>query len=142
MLRASAVGVPHVYFAGFQNQSQMPRTYAAGDLLVLPSHGGGETWGLCVNEAMCLGRPAIVSNHVGCGPDLIRPGETGWVFEAGRVDALAAALPARLLPTGAVPAPPRPPLTPTFQQYSYEQTTSRGLGWLLERCHSSTCGIQ
>jgi glycosyltransferase involved in cell wall biosynthesis len=38
---------------------------------------------------MCLGRPALVSTHVGCGPDLVRPGETGWVFEAGRVDALA-----------------------------------------------------
>jgi glycosyltransferase involved in cell wall biosynthesis len=91
-LRRAAAEVPHVYFGGFQNQSQMPRTYAAGNLLVLPSLGGGETWGLCVNEAMCLGRPAIISNHVGCGPDLVRHGETGWVFEAGRVDALAAAL--------------------------------------------------
>ncbi len=92
LLRKTAAGVPHVYFAGFQNQTQMPRTYAAGDLLVLPSLGGGETWGLCVNEAMCLSRPVVVSNHVGCGPDLVRPGETGWVFEAGRVEALAAAL--------------------------------------------------
>jgi glycosyltransferase involved in cell wall biosynthesis len=91
-LRDASTGVPNVYFAGFQNQSLMPRTYAAGDLLVLPSLGGGETWGLCVNEAMCMGKPALVSSHVGCGADLVHPGETGWVFPAGRVDSLTGAL--------------------------------------------------
>ena len=96
-----------VFFAPFQNQSAMPKVYAAGDLLVLPSHGRGETWGLAVNEAMNLGRPAIVSSHVGCGPDLILPGETGWIFPAGDVDALRQALvealsdPARLKRMGA-----------------------------------------
>ena len=75
-----------VFFAPFQNQSAMPRVYAAGDLLVLSSMS--ETWGLVVNEAMNLARPAIVSSHVGCGPDLILPGETGWIFPAGDVDAL------------------------------------------------------
>lgn len=88
-LRRAAEGVGSVYFAPFQNQSQMPRVYAAADLLVLPSVGAGETWGLCVNEAMCLGRPALVSSHVGCGPDLVTPGETGWVFPAGDVSELA-----------------------------------------------------
>jgi glycosyltransferase involved in cell wall biosynthesis len=91
-LRHQAAGVPGVYFAPFQNQSQMPRTYAAGDVLVLPSFGPGETWGLCVNEAMCLGRPAIVSSHVGCAADLVTDGETGLVFPAGDVDALTTAL--------------------------------------------------
>jgi glycosyltransferase involved in cell wall biosynthesis len=89
-LRQSALGHPNVFFAGFQNQTLMPRTYAAANVLVLPS--AGETWGLCVNEAMCLGLPTIVSSHVGCGPDLVLPGKTGWVFEAGRVDALSALL--------------------------------------------------
>jgi glycosyltransferase involved in cell wall biosynthesis len=72
-----------IFFAPFQNQSAMPRVYAMGDLLVLPSQGRGETWGLAVNEAMNLGLPAIVSSHVGCGPDLIREGKTGWIFQAG-----------------------------------------------------------
>jgi glycosyltransferase involved in cell wall biosynthesis len=89
-LRRSAADVPHVYFAGFQNQSQMPRVYAAADVVVLPS--GSETWGLCVNEAMCLGRPAIVSSHVGCAADLVEPGVTGLVFPAGDVEALATCL--------------------------------------------------
>ncbi len=81
-----------VFFAPFQNQSAMPRVYATGDVLVLPSQGRGETWGLAVNEAMNLGLPAIVSSHVGCGPDLIREGETGWVFKAGERDDLGRVL--------------------------------------------------
>ena len=72
-----------VFFVPFLNQTEIPTAYAAGDVLVLPSFGSGETWGLVVNEAMNLGTPAIVSDHVGCGPDLVIPGETGWVFEAG-----------------------------------------------------------
>jgi glycosyltransferase involved in cell wall biosynthesis len=72
-----------VFFAPFQNQLAMPKVYAAGDILVLPSLGRSETWGLAVNEAMNLARPAIVSSHVGCGPDLIETGVTGWVFRAG-----------------------------------------------------------
>jgi glycosyltransferase involved in cell wall biosynthesis len=80
-----------VYFAPFQNQSAMPLVYAAIDILVLPS-GYGETWGLCVNEAMNLGVPAIVSDVVGCGPDLVIPGVTGWVFRSGDVADLRKAL--------------------------------------------------
>jgi glycosyltransferase involved in cell wall biosynthesis len=75
-----------VFFAPFQNQTQMPKVYAAGNVLVLPSRS--ETWGLVVNEAMSLGLPAIVSSHVGCAEDLVIPGQTGWVFEAGNVEAL------------------------------------------------------
>lgn len=81
-----------VFFAPFQNQSAMPRVYATGNVLVLPSQGRGETWGLAVNEAMNLGLPAIVSSHVGCGPDLIREGETGWIFKAGDVSDLGRVL--------------------------------------------------
>jgi len=91
-LRAAAEGMPDVFFAPFQNQSSMPRTYAAGDLFVLPSFGPSETWGLAVNEAMCMGRPVIVSTHVGCAQDLVIPRSTGLTFEAGNVGALAAAL--------------------------------------------------
>lgn len=77
-----------VRFAGFLNQSQIAQAYAVSDALVVPSDGR-ETWGLVVNEAMTCGRPAIVSDQVGCGPDLIVPGETGIVFRVGDVGALA-----------------------------------------------------
>jgi glycosyltransferase involved in cell wall biosynthesis len=90
-LAGAAVG-SRVFFAPFQNQTQMPRVYAACDVMVLPSFGSGETWGLAVNEAMNLARPCIVSSHVGCAPDLVEDGSTGWVFEAGDRAGLAEAL--------------------------------------------------
>jgi glycosyltransferase involved in cell wall biosynthesis len=76
-------------FAGFLNQSEMPRAYAAADCLVLPSDHG-ETWGLVVNEAMACGVPAIVSDRVGCAPDLVLDGQTGATFPFGDREALAA----------------------------------------------------
>jgi glycosyltransferase involved in cell wall biosynthesis len=75
-------------FAGFLNQTEMPRAYAAADCLVLPSDYG-ETWGLVVNEAMACGLPAIVSDRVGCGPDLVMEGKTGFVFSFGDAESLA-----------------------------------------------------
>ena len=78
-------------FLGFVNQSELPAVYASADLLVLPSDYD-ETWGLVVNEAMACGVPAVVSDAVGCGPDLIDPGVTGATFPRGDVAALAIAI--------------------------------------------------
>jgi glycosyltransferase involved in cell wall biosynthesis len=78
-------------FHGFVNQSALPATYAAADMLVLPSDSR-ETWGLVVNEAMACGLPAVVSDAVGCGPDLIEEGATGAVFPLGDIAALADAI--------------------------------------------------
>jgi len=78
--------------AGFVNQSEMGQWYAAADCLVLPSKkGAGETWGLVVNEALQFGLPAVVSDGVGCHPDLVGPA-TGRVFRSGSADDLARAL--------------------------------------------------
>ena len=94
-----------IRFTGFLNQSQIVAAYVASDLLVLPSDGT-ETWGLVVNEAMACGRACIVSNRVGCGPDLIRPGQTGARYPVGDVHALAALMidlvkyPSRLVTMG------------------------------------------
>jgi glycosyltransferase involved in cell wall biosynthesis len=87
---AAAIGAP-VTYSGFLNQTEIGRAYAASDALVLPSDWG-ETWGLVVNEAMLFGLPAIVSDRVGCGPDLVEEGKTGFVFPFGDVEALAARL--------------------------------------------------
>jgi glycosyltransferase involved in cell wall biosynthesis len=77
-------------FRGFLNQSQLPRAYALSDSLALPSER--ESWGLVVNEAMAAGTPAVVSEGVGCAPDLVEPGETGEIFPVGDVAAFAARL--------------------------------------------------
>ncbi len=89
-LRTQAANHPHIYFAPFQNQTLMPRTYAAADLLVLPSYS--ETWGLVINEAMCMSRAVIASTHVGCAQDLIHPYRNGLIFPAGDVSALTTCL--------------------------------------------------
>jgi glycosyltransferase involved in cell wall biosynthesis len=78
-------------FLGFVNQSQLPFVYASSDVVVLPSTAV-ETWGLVVNEAMACGVPAVVSDAVGCGPDLIEPGVTGAVAPLDDVPALATAI--------------------------------------------------
>jgi glycosyltransferase involved in cell wall biosynthesis len=65
----------------FQNQQRMPSVYRLGNLLALPS-AYAETWGLAVNEAMACGRPAFVSDKVGCAADLIKVGATGSIFRA------------------------------------------------------------
>ncbi len=80
-----------VHFTGFQNQSAMPSWYRVGDALIMPSTHG-ETWGLAVNEAMACGRPAFVSDAVGCGADLVIPGKTGLSFARNDTAALASLL--------------------------------------------------
>ena len=90
-LRERAAGRPGVHFVGFQNQTRMPAAYRLGDIVALPSRGPGETWGLAVNEAMASGRAVVVTDRVGCAPDLVTP-ETGRVVPVGDAEALAAAL--------------------------------------------------
>ena len=76
---------------GFKNQRELSAYYHAADALVLGSRWG-ETWGLVVNEALHHGTPCIVSHQVGCAPDLIVPGQTGEVFEAGSAESLVRAI--------------------------------------------------
>jgi glycosyltransferase involved in cell wall biosynthesis len=79
-----------LHFLGFRNQTQLPAVYAAADALLLPS--SSETWGLVVNEALACGTPVVVSDAVGCAPDLVHPASTGNTYTAGDVPGLAHAL--------------------------------------------------
>jgi glycosyltransferase involved in cell wall biosynthesis len=38
---------------------------------------------------MNAGRPVVVTDQVGCHPDLVRPGENGYVYRAGDIAALS-----------------------------------------------------
>lgn len=89
--RASQLGLSHMIITGFLNQTEICRAYAAADVFVLPS-AFKETWGMVVNEAMNFGLPIIASDRVGCASDLVRPGENGYVFPSGDIEALADAL--------------------------------------------------
>lgn len=78
---AEALG-DRVHFTGFINQSEIPAYYRVADVVVLPSDAR-ESWGLVVNEAAACGRPAIVSEEVGCRPDLIDNEHTGFSYAVG-----------------------------------------------------------
>jgi glycosyltransferase involved in cell wall biosynthesis len=80
-----------VTLTGFLNQTEIGKAYAAADVLVLPSDYG-ETWGLVVNEGMIFEMPAVVSDRVGCAPDLVHEGATGYKVEFGNVQALTSIL--------------------------------------------------
>jgi glycosyltransferase involved in cell wall biosynthesis len=87
-LKTNAFKNSYVHFLSFQNQLAMPAIYHACNLFCLPSQGPGETWGLAVNEAMAAGKPVLVSNKCGCATDLVNPGVTGEIFEAGNASSL------------------------------------------------------
>jgi len=89
--RAAATAPGRVHFLGFQQQEELGDVYADADMLVLPSVYE-ETWGLVVNEALQFGVPCVVSDRVGCAPDLIIPGRTGAVFSHGDASSLRDAL--------------------------------------------------
>lgn len=76
-----------VRFIGFQQPRALPRLYDLADALLLPSEE--DPWGLVVNEAMACGTAAIVSDRVGCGPDLVFHGRTGFVHRCGDEQQLA-----------------------------------------------------
>lgn len=78
---------PDIRFLGFKNQSELPDYFALADVLVLPSKR--ENWGLIVNEAMNAECAIIVSDEVGCGIDLVKHGENGFIFKARDVSALS-----------------------------------------------------
>jgi len=93
--QAAATGLTSIRFCGFRNQSELPRFFDLATVFVLPARH--EPWGLIVNEVMNAARPSIVSDDVGCAPDLISDGlnsegRSGCVYPVGDISALTNAL--------------------------------------------------
>lgn len=88
--RAKELNIP-IHMLGFCNQTEIPAAYAAADVLILPSNGR-ETWGLVVNEALASGTSVIVSDAVGCAPDLAADGHFGRTYPVGNTNALSNAI--------------------------------------------------
>lgn len=81
-----------IVVAGFVNQSEIARFYAASDVLAMPS--SKDPHPLVVTEAATFGVPGVVSDRCGCvGPtDVARDGETAIVYPCGYVSRLASAI--------------------------------------------------
>ena len=125
--QAAATGFGSIRFCGFRNQSELPRFFDLATVFVLPSRH--EPWGLIVNEVMNAARPAIVSDDVGCAPDLIDDGVNGCIVPVGDVDALARAL-RRVLEPGVAEAMGQRAYE-RIQGWSFEEDV-RGLRHALE----------
>lgn len=83
----------HISITGWINGDQVREEMLSARAMVLPSFAEGLP--VVVMEAMALRRPVLTTYIAGI-PELVRHGETGWLFPAGDVDALAAALEACL----------------------------------------------
>ena len=68
--------LPDAFFAGHQSGEALARWYASGDVFVFPSTT--ETFGNVILEAQASGLPAVVVDRGG-PPDLVEPGQTGFV---------------------------------------------------------------
>ncbi len=82
-LEADRLGV-RILFTGFR--ADAPRVAATFDVYVVPSRYEG--LGRALTEAMASGRP-VVASAVNGVPDLVEPGVTGLLTEAGDVEAMA-----------------------------------------------------
>jgi glycosyltransferase involved in cell wall biosynthesis len=76
---AKRLNLSDVVWPGFKQADELPRFYALGGALVLPSTR--EPWGLVVNEAMACGVPVLVSKRCGCSADLVGEGKNGYTFD-------------------------------------------------------------
>lgn len=76
-----------VHFAGFVNQSELPKHYAMADVFVLPSLDDPRA--TVVNEAMASGLPIAITDRCGPAGDIVQHGDNGFVFAPGDVAALA-----------------------------------------------------
>ena len=79
----------HVRITGWISSEQVRAEILAARAMVLPSFAEGLP--VVIMEAMALRRP-VLTTYVAGIPELVRQGENGWLFPAGAVDELAAAL--------------------------------------------------
>ena len=78
-----------VRITGWISGSQVRDELLAARALVLPSFAEGLP--VVIMEAMSLRRP-VLGTFVAGIPELVQPGESGWLFPAGDVQSLAAAM--------------------------------------------------
>lgn len=79
----------HVRITGWIDSARVREEILAARALVLPSFAEGLP--VVIMEAMALRRP-VLTTYVAGIPELVVPGQHGWLFPAGDVEALAAVL--------------------------------------------------
>jgi glycosyltransferase involved in cell wall biosynthesis len=82
-------GVPHIHLGHIESERLLAAIYSSADLFVIPSLQ--DNLPNTVLEAMACGTP-VVGFDTGGIPDMVRPGETGWLAGVGDVRALREAI--------------------------------------------------
>jgi glycosyltransferase involved in cell wall biosynthesis len=67
-----------VEFIGFKEWQELPRHYAAADVLCVPSRYDG--WGLVLPEGLAAGLPVIATRQMGSALEFIKSGSNGWLI--------------------------------------------------------------
>jgi colanic acid/amylovoran biosynthesis glycosyltransferase len=80
---------PHVRITGWISSEEIRREILSARALVLPSFAEGLP--VVLMEAMALKRP-VISTFVAGIPELVQPGEHGWLVPAGDLEALISAM--------------------------------------------------
>jgi glycosyltransferase involved in cell wall biosynthesis len=89
-LGAALVNEAGVELRGFVQPHELPSTFAASSVLLVPSRY--EPWGVVVHEAVSAGLGVIATTAVGSADLLVEPGVNGCVVPVGDVVALADAM--------------------------------------------------
>jgi len=88
--RAGDLGIAeHVRFVGGVEHHRLVEYYHNADVVVNPSFS--ESFGMTLAEAMACGVP-VIGSRIGGMPEIIEEGKTGFLIQAGDVDALASAI--------------------------------------------------
>ena len=77
-----------VRWSGFVSQQEMPATYGASTVTVLPSRGQAEGLGLVLAEALLAGS-SVVGTAAGGIPEVVIDGQTGLIAGDGNAEDLA-----------------------------------------------------
>ncbi|MCA9171638.1 MAG: glycosyltransferase family 4 protein [Planctomycetales bacterium] len=83
----------YIRLVGWQKEAEVQQWLKQSRAMVLPSFAEGLP--VVIMEALAMGRP-VISTYVAGIPELIVPGENGWLVPAGDPDALANAVAACL----------------------------------------------
>ena len=92
--RVNAAGLQHkVRLLGTIPEADLAAYYEACDVFCLPSVARSEAYGVCVLEAMAVGKPVVTSSIEGSGVSWVNEhGKTGLQFPVGDSAALASAI--------------------------------------------------
>ena len=90
LVESAAARDPRIRFLGYVDSDALEDAYRQTDVLVVPSIY--EPWGLVVHEGLAYGLPAITTDQVGAGDDLIESGVNGYVVPARLSGPLADAM--------------------------------------------------